>query len=38
MELRGALANLDLSLLSDEQLERIVAGEHPLSVLTWAPV
>ena len=36
VELRGALANLDLSQLPDHLLERIANGEHPLSVLASA--
>jgi len=33
MELRGALANLDMGRLSNEQVARIAKGEHPLAVL-----
>ncbi len=33
MEFKGSLASIDLTRLSDEQLERIATGEHPLSVL-----
>lgn len=33
IELKGALANLDMARLSDEQIARIAAGEHPLAVL-----
>ncbi|NIM48260.1 MAG: hypothetical protein GTO22_03220 [Gemmatimonadales bacterium] len=33
VEVRGSLANLDLSRLQDDLLARIAAGEHPLSVL-----
>jgi len=36
VELRGALANLDLSQLPDHLIERIAKGEHPLSVLASA--
>ena len=36
MELRGVLANLDLSQLPDHLIERIAKGEHPLSVLASA--
>ena len=34
VDVRGTIANLDFSRLSDEQLDRIAAGEHPLAVLT----
>ena len=33
MDIRGALASIDLTKLSDERLAQIAAGEHPLSVL-----
>ena len=33
VELRGALANLDVSALPDHLIARIAAGEHPMSVL-----
>jgi transposase len=33
LELHGGLATIDLSSLSDEQLQRIRNGEHPFSVL-----
>jgi hypothetical protein len=33
VELRGALASLDLTKLPDDQLARVLAGEHPLQVL-----
>ncbi len=33
VEFKGALAQIDMSKLSDSQLARIVAGEHPLQVL-----
>ena len=36
VELRGAMANLDLSQLPDHLIERIAKGEHPLSVLASA--
>lgn len=37
VELRGQLANIDLSRLDDETLGRIAGGEEPLSVLSsWA--
>ena len=37
MELRGALANLDLSRLPDPLIERLARGEHPMAVLaSWA--
>ena len=36
VELRGALAHLDLSRLTDEQVARMAAGEHPLAVLGGA--
>ena len=36
VELRGALATLDMSKLSDDLLARIAAGEHPLQVLASA--
>ncbi len=36
MEVRGALAHIDLSQLPDHLLARIAAGEHPLSVLASA--
>ena len=36
VELKGALANLDLTKLPDHLVERIAAGEHPLSVLASA--
>ena len=36
IELRGVLANLDLSQLPDHLIERIAKGEHPLSVLASA--
>ncbi len=36
VEFKGALAQIDMSKLSDSQLARIVAGEHPLQVLAEA--
>jgi hypothetical protein len=33
VEMRGALANLDLNLLPDEAIDRIANGEHVMSVL-----
>jgi hypothetical protein len=33
VEMRGALANLDLNMLPDEAIERIARGEHIMSVL-----
>ena len=33
LELKGSLANLDLNQLSDAQISRLAAGEHPYSVL-----
>jgi hypothetical protein len=33
LELKGGLANIDVSQLPDAALERLLAGEHPLSVL-----
>ena len=33
MEVKGAMANIDLARLPDEALSRIAAGEHPNSVL-----
>lgn len=33
MEVRGTLATLDLTRLTDDQLSRIANGEHPLAVL-----
>ncbi|MCH8030783.1 MAG: hypothetical protein IIB09_03080 [Bacteroidetes bacterium] len=33
VEVRGSLASIDLNRLTDEQLARISAGEHPLSVI-----
>ncbi len=36
VEVRGTLASIDLNRLTDEQLARISAGEHPLSVLAGA--
>ena len=33
MEIRGALASIDITKLSDEQLARISTGEHAWSVL-----
>ncbi len=33
LEMRGALANLDLNLLPDEAIDRIANGEHVMSVL-----
>ncbi len=33
VESKGSLASIDLTRLSDEQLERIATGEHPLPVL-----
>ncbi len=33
MEVKGALAHIDLSQLPDHLLARIAAGEHPLAVL-----
>lgn len=36
VELRGALANLDMSKLAPAQVARIPAGEHPLQVLASA--
>ena len=37
VEVRGSLASIDLNRLTDEQLARISAGEHPWSVLASAP-
>lgn len=37
VELKGALATLDLSQLPDDMVSRIAAGEHPLSVLASSP-
>lgn len=42
VEVRGTLASINLNQLSDEQLARISAGEHPWSVLgsaldRWLP-
>jgi hypothetical protein len=34
VEMRGALANLDLNLLPDEAIDRIANGEHVMSVLS----
>jgi hypothetical protein len=34
MELRGNLANMDLTQLPDEALSRLARGEHPLTVLS----
>lgn len=36
VEMRGALATLDMGQLSDAQVARIAAGEHPMSVLAGA--
>ncbi len=36
MEVKGALAHIDLSQLPDHLLARIAAGEHPLAVLASA--
>ena len=37
MEVRGALANLDVSALPDAVIARLAKGEHPMSVLSsWA--
>ncbi len=36
VEFKGSPASIDLTQLSDEQLARISAGEHPLSVLNAA--
>jgi hypothetical protein len=36
VEVRGALASTDITKLSDEQLARISAGEHPFSFLASA--
>ena len=36
VELRGAMANIDLTRLPDHLLERIANGEHPLAVLASA--
>ncbi len=36
VEVRGTFASIDLNRLTDEQLARISAGEHPLSVLSAA--
>ncbi|NIT78666.1 MAG: hypothetical protein GWO44_17700 [Thermoplasmata archaeon] len=36
LEIRGSLANLDLSQLPDHLIARIAQGEHPLSVLASA--
>ena len=36
VELRGGLASIDVTRLTDEQLARIRAGEHPLAVLASA--
>ncbi len=37
VELRGAMANIDLSRLDDESLQRIADGELPMAVLnSWA--
>ncbi len=33
VELKGALAKIDMSRLTDDQINRIAAGEHPLAVL-----
>lgn len=33
VEVRGSLASIDLNRLTDEQLARISAGDHPLSVI-----
>jgi hypothetical protein len=33
VEMRGALANLDLNQLPDEAIDRIANGEHIMSVL-----
>jgi len=37
MELRGALANLDLARMPDWVIARIAAGEHPMAVLASPP-
>jgi hypothetical protein len=34
LELKGVLAGLDMSRLTDEQIDRITRGEHPLAVLS----
>ena len=36
IELKGALANIDLTKLPDDSFARIAQGEHPLSVLASA--
>ncbi len=36
MEVKGALAHIDLSQLPDHLLQRIANGEHPLAVLASA--
>ncbi len=36
VEFKGSLASIDITQLSDEQLARISAGEHPFSVLANA--
>ncbi len=36
LEIRGALADMDLSQLPDPLLARIAQGEHPLTVLASA--
>jgi hypothetical protein len=38
LELKGGLASIDYSRLSDEQLQRISNGEHPMAVLGSVPV
>ena len=36
VEVRGTLASIDLNCLTDDQLARLSAGEHPFSVLANA--
>jgi hypothetical protein len=31
-EIKGSLVNIDMSTLTDEQLDRIIAGEDPIAV------
>ena len=37
VEIRGGLATLEMSMLPDEAVARIAAGEHPLAVLAGLP-
>ncbi len=36
VEVRGVLAHLDLALLSDEEITRLLGGEPPRAVIPWA--